>query len=114
MNEDQQVSKGIDLRELDLFSWKWIRKLFLFALCLAIPICWIEFGSVLMTIAIAPLIVIGAIIGYFWYLLPSFVSHRKNLSRKHNNLVVAINLLLGWCIIGWIIALIFAFHRTEK
>lgn len=41
------------------------------------------------------------------YMLPSVIAHDRKHPRKAG--VIALNLLLGWSILGWIGALIWAF-----
>jgi len=55
---------------------------------------------------LVPVAVILAVAGYF---LPFLVADH----RKHNNLpaIFALNLLLGWTIVGWIAAAVWAFSR---
>lgn len=48
-----------------------------------------------------------ALAGLLFYFLPgSFAAFRR---RKSFRWILAINLLLGWTVIGWIVALIWAF-----
>lgn len=53
----------------------------------------------------------GGVIGIFVYLLPSVVAGL----RSHRNVpaLLALNLLLGWTIIGWVAALVWALYRSE-
>jgi hypothetical protein len=50
------------------------------------------------------------ILGIAVYLLPSFIAWNK----KTGSGVVLLNIFLGWTIIGWIVALIWAVSLTEK
>ena len=45
------------------------------------------------------------------YLVPTAVA----VSRKHHNTVAigVLNLLLGWSIVGWVVALVWAVSRSE-
>jgi len=43
-------------------------------------------------------------IGLFFYFLPSIVGRKK----RNAGAIVALNLLLGWTILGWILALVWA------
>lgn len=112
---DEKSKEELDLRELqrNWFSWRRARQIFLIGTCIMIPIYWIKYGNTYWTIIAPPIIAIGGIIFVFWSFLPSFISYRKNLSRKHNNWVVILNFLIGWTIIGWIIALLLALHKPE-
>ena len=55
---------------------------------------------------------IGFLFSMAFYLLPSIVA----FCRHHQNspAILILNLLLGWTIIGWIIALVWAFTKVEK
>lgn len=52
-----------------------------------------------------------ALIGLFFYFLPTFVAAQ----RSHHNVlgVFLVNFLFGWSVIGWIIALVWAFSRPQ-
>lgn len=59
------------------------------------------------------ILVIGFIVvGFFSYLLPSFIAGM----RKHQNTaaIVILNILLGWTFIGWVIALVWSFTAVNK
>jgi T4 superinfection immunity protein len=51
------------------------------------------------------------IVGFCFYFLPTFVAYFS----KHLNLgaVFALNFLLGWTVIGWVAALVWAMMRTQ-
>ena len=49
------------------------------------------------------LVVIAAL---FFYLLPSMIASIRNV--EHGGAIIAINLLFGWTVLGWIAALIWA------
>lgn len=57
-------------------------------------------------------VVIILIIGFALYFLPSIVA---NL-RKHanHNSITLLNLFLGWTIIGWVVALVWAASNSAK
>jgi len=56
------------------------------------------------------LIFIGVLFGVLLYFLPTFIAFlRKNQNRIE---VFVINLLLGWSIFGWFVALILSFKRN--
>ena len=46
------------------------------------------------------------------YLLPSFVAASKK--RKNGGAILALNLFLGWTLIGWVGALVWALTSDEK
>lgn len=43
------------------------------------------------------------------YVTPSVIAHRRN--HPSRNAIIAVNILLGWSIVGWAFALIWAFKR---
>jgi hypothetical protein len=51
------------------------------------------------------LIIVGVIV----YLYPSYVA----IGRNHENVILAFNALLGWTVLGWIAALVWAL-KSEK
>ncbi len=57
-------------------------------------------------LATALALMAGTVIGALVYFLPTIIAGRRN----HNNTlaIFALNLLLGWIVIGWIVALIWA------
>jgi len=59
----------------------------------------------LENVGIGEIIIIGIII-FLFYFLPTWIA----FSRKKRNVtpILLVNLLLGWSIIGWIVALIWA------
>jgi len=48
----------------------------------------------------------------FFYFLPSFIAHR----RDHNNAtaIILLNVFLGWTILGWLGALIWAVSNPPR
>lgn len=56
------------------------------------------------------LILFGFVIGF--YFLPTTIA----LAREHHQLaaIFALNLLLGWTVLGWIAALVWAATATHK
>lgn len=58
------------------------------------------------------MLVIGFLIGLALYFLPGIVASM----RSHHNAVAiwVLNLFLGWALIGWVVALIWAFTKVEK
>jgi hypothetical protein len=52
------------------------------------------------------------VIGFFFYFLPALVaSHRKN---PNATAIFVLNLLLGWSVIGWVVALVWAFSGENR
>jgi uncharacterized membrane protein YqaE (UPF0057 family) len=50
------------------------------------------------------------IIALLIYFLPSLVGHKK----KNANAIFILNLLLGWTLLGWVVALVWALTNEEK
>ena len=44
----------------------------------------------------------------FVYFLPAVIASHRRLPRKDH--IIAVNALLGWTVVGWVIALVEAFH----
>ena len=55
------------------------------------------------------LLIVG---GIFLYFLPSFIANRRNAQSGCG--IFAVNLLFGWSVLGWIIALIWALADAPK
>jgi hypothetical protein len=58
-----------------------------------------DLGSIAAAFAIA-------LAGLFAYALPSLVAARRRVPAM--NTVVMVNLLLGWTVVGWVVALVMA------
>ena len=55
---------------------------------------------------------IGALLGLGWYFVPTIVA---SVRHHHNTLAIgALNLLLGWTVIVWIAALIWALTVVQR
>lgn len=48
----------------------------------------------------------------FFYLAPSVVAFARRSSWR--SLVVFVNVVFGWTIVGWFVAWFLAFHRREE
>lgn len=44
------------------------------------------------------------------YFLPSIIGHKK----RNKWAIFALNLLLGWCVIGWVVSLIWALTKDRE
>jgi T4 superinfection immunity protein len=53
-----------------------------------------------------------AVLALCLYFVPAFIAFRA----KHSNAgaLFALNLLLGWTVIGWIVALVWAMMKTQQ
>lgn len=51
-------------------------------------------------------LIIGLAVGIFIYFFPSFVAYYRG--KKNTTAIFILNLFLGWTIIGWVIALVWA------
>lgn len=47
--------------------------------------------------------------GFLMYFLPSVVAFARN--KRDTTSIVLLNLFLGWSVIGWVIALVWAFKN---
>jgi len=45
----------------------------------------------------------------FFYFIPSIVAYTNE--KKNESAIIILNIFLGWTILGWIIALIWAFMK---
>jgi hypothetical protein len=61
--------------------------------------------GVLMFVAVA-------VAGFLFYFLPSFIA----MMRGHANLgpIIIVNFFLGWILVGWVVALAWAFSAQEQ
>jgi hypothetical protein len=51
------------------------------------------------------------VIGFFYFLPALVASHRKN---PNATAIFVLNLFLGWSVIGWVIALVWAFSGENR
>jgi hypothetical protein len=51
-------------------------------------------------------IVLGVIAGLFFYFIPCMVAHSRKVNSDGG--IIALNIFLGWTLIGWVAALIWA------
>ena len=56
--------------------------------------------------------IIFIIVGLIIYFLPTAIAANKK--KKNTTAIFAVNLLLGWIVIGWIVALVWALTKDEK
>jgi hypothetical protein len=52
------------------------------------------------------------LVGFFIYFFPSFLAHTK--SHHNTAAIFALNLFLGWTLIGWVAALVWALTRPPE
>ena len=55
---------------------------------------------------------LGVVLVVGIYLLPGIVANRRN--HHQENAIVILNLFLGWTILGWVIALVWAATAVRK
>jgi len=57
-------------------------------------------------------LILLVIIGIVIYFIPTIVA----LNKKHVNTtpIILVNVLLGWSLIGWVVALVWAFKKPEN
>lgn len=50
--------------------------------------------------------------GAFFYLIPALIA----LTREHHNrsAIIVLNLVFGWTLIGWAVALVWSFTRVDR
>ncbi len=54
-------------------------------------------------------LIILIVLGFFLYFLPSVAGWEK----RDRNAIIALNLLLGWTFVGWVIALVWALRQDK-
>lgn len=52
------------------------------------------------------LFIIYFLVGLFFYLIPVIVASNRN--HKHADAILALNLMTGWTVIGWVASLVWA------
>ena len=69
-------------------------------------------SEVLIGILLVLLFIIGVVLGAFIYFLPTYVAGKKD----HSNFVIIliINLLFGWTLLGWLACIIWACIDTNS
>ena len=60
--------------------------------------------SVVFSVLSHSLIPLVLVIGLLIYLLPSIVGYKK----KNANAIMVLNIFLGWTLVGWVVALVWA------
>ena len=55
--------------------------------------------------------VVLAVVALALYFVPSFIAVNKN--KRNKNAIFALNLLLGWTFVGWVVALVWSLMRDE-
>lgn len=58
------------------------------------------------------LLVILVMFGIVIYFIPSLIARNRNSIKKDR--VYLLNIFAGWCVIGWIVALIWAIDSERK
>ena len=52
-----------------------------------------------------------AVVGLALYFVPSLIAVNRN--KRNKNAIFALNLLLGWTFVGWVVALVWSLMRDE-
>jgi len=52
-----------------------------------------------------------AVVALALYFVPSFIAVNKN--KRNKNAIFALNLLLGWTFVGWVVALVWSLIKDE-
>jgi hypothetical protein len=52
-----------------------------------------------------------AVVALALYFVPSFIAVNKN--KRNKNAIFALNLLLGWTFIGWVVALVWSLMHEK-
>ena len=52
-----------------------------------------------------------AVVALALYCVPSFIAVNRN--KRNKNAIVALNLLLGWTFVGWVVALVWSLMQEE-
>jgi hypothetical protein len=68
-----------------------------------------EDGLCLMVGLFAGAAALDLVLGAFSYFLPAWIAQAKN--RRDADFILALNMLLGWTMIGWLAALVWALAR---
>lgn len=55
--------------------------------------------------------VVLAVVALALYFVPSFIAVNKN--KRNKNAIFALNLLLGWTFVGWVIALVWSLMKDD-
>lgn len=53
-----------------------------------------------------------AVVALALYFVPSFIAVNKN--KRNKNAIFALNLLLGWTFVGWVVALVWSLMRDDS
>ena len=62
-----------------------------------------------MTVVVIIAVIIGILAGLAVYFIPTFIAFGKHKSNR--GAVFALNFFLGWALIGWVIALVWALKQ---
>jgi threonine/homoserine/homoserine lactone efflux protein len=59
-----------------------------------------------------PVITLGVLFGVLFYFLPTLIAMKRN--AEHSNAIFAVDVLLGWTVLGWLAALLWAVTDKER
>ena len=57
----------------------------------------------------APLGIVGVVVLFFLYFLPTLIA--KSRKKANTGAVFALNFFLGWSLVGWVVALVWALAK---
>lgn len=66
-----------------------------------------EYGGLF---ALGGIWLVGVIAGLLLYFIPSIVAFKKRRDNKIS--ILLLNIFLGWSLIGWVVALVWAFKEA--
>jgi len=67
----------------------------------------VEYGGLF---ALGGIWLVGVIAGLLLYFIPSIVAFKKRRDNKIS--ILLLNIFLGWSLIGWVVALVWAFKEA--
>ncbi|HEV3306468.1 MAG TPA: superinfection immunity protein [Candidatus Sulfotelmatobacter sp.] len=54
-------------------------------------------------------VILFSVIGFVFYFVPSFIAWNK----RNSGAIIALNILLGWTFIGWVVALVWSLTADQ-
>lgn len=56
-------------------------------------------------------VLLVVILGIVFYFLPTIIARSR--AKRNLGAIFALNLLLGWCLIGWVVSLVWALTQDQ-